>query len=175
MMSGRRVVVLTIGSLGVLAMGALVARAPRAVDVTGDKSGAAPAGAGAAPSKAPQAQVTTPEGTGSALTRGPDTAPPVVLTPRDVAALVSEASLMVRLHQLAETNPPLSLELARQGNARFPHTPAAPERAFIVVKSLVDMGRFKEAQQEARGMLKDYPHDPHTFDVQRHLLSNPLE
>ena len=82
---------------------------------------------------------------------------------------------MVRLHQLAETDPPLSLELARRGNARFPHSPDAPERAFIVTKSLVDMGRFKDAQQEARRMLKDYPNDPHTRDVQRHLLSNPLE
>jgi hypothetical protein len=73
-----------------------------------------------------------------------------------------------------ETNPPLSLRLAREGNARFPHTPDAPERAFIVVKSLVDMARFEEAQGEARKMLKDFPNDPHTLDVERHLLSNPL-
>jgi hypothetical protein len=37
------------------------------------------------------------------------------------------------------------------------------------------MGRFKEAQQEARLMLKNYPNDPQTLDVQRHLLSIPLE
>jgi len=88
--------------------------------------------------------------------------------------MVNEVALMVRLHQLGETNPPLSLRLAREGNVRFPHTPDAPERAFIVVKSLVDMARFKEAQDEARRMLKDYPNDPHTLDVERHLLSNPL-
>ena len=97
------------------------------------------------------------------------------LTARDLAALVNEAALMVRLRQLEETDPPLSLRLARNGNARFPNSPDAPERAFIVVKSLVDMARFKEAQQEARKMLKAYPNDPRTLDVERHLLSNPLE
>jgi hypothetical protein len=162
MMSRRRVVAMTMGSLGVLVVGGLVVRGgPRSVDRTGDETSVAPGGAVSAPS--------------SKADRDPNAAPPVVLRPRDVAALVNEAALMVRLHQLAETDSPLSLELARQGNARFPHTPDAPERAFIVAKSLVDMGRFKEAQQEARRMLKDYPNDPHTLDVERHLLAVPLE
>jgi hypothetical protein len=99
---------------------------------------------------------------------------PTPLTARDLA-IVDEAALMVRLRQLGETDPPLSLRLAREGNARFPNSPDAPERAFIVVKSLVDMTRFKEAQQEARKMLKNYPNDPRTLDVERHLLSNPLD
>ena len=165
------------GSLGVLALGALVARGgPRSVDGTRDRSPESPGGSDSpAPSTVPR-ETTTPDGPETTAIAGPDAAAhPAPLSPRDVAALVNEASLMVRLHQLAETDPPLSLELARRGNARFPHAPDAPERAFIVVKSLVDMGRFKEAQQEARRMLKDYPNDPHTFDVQRHLLSNPLE
>ena len=100
---------------------------------------------------------------------------PRPLTGRGLAALVSEAALMVRLRELGETDPPLSLRLAREGNDRFPNSPDAPERAFIVVKSLVDMARFKEAQAEARKMLKAYPNDPRTLDVERHLLSNPLE
>jgi hypothetical protein len=103
------------------------------------------------------------------------TAQPRTLTGRDLAALVNEAALMVRLRELGETDPPLSLRLAREGNDRFPNSPDAPERAFIVVKSLVDMARFKEAQGEARRMLKAYPNDPRTLDVERHLLSNPLE
>jgi TolA-binding protein len=162
MMSRPRVVVLTLGSLGVLAVGALVAHGgARSGDLSRDRRAQAPA---------------TPDGPGTTPIAGADAAArPAVLTARDAALLVSEAALMVRLHQLAETNPPLSLELARQGNARFPHSPDAPERAFIVAKSLVDMGRFKEAQQEARQMLKDYPNDPHTLDVERHLLAVPLE
>ncbi len=89
-------------------------------------------------------------------------------------ALLVEAALMARLHELGETNPPLSLQLAREGNARFPSSPDAPERAWIVVKSLVNMAQFKEAQAEARIMVAKYPNDPRALDVQRHLLTNPL-
>jgi hypothetical protein len=88
-------------------------------------------------------------------------------------ALLVEATLMARLHELGETNPPLSLQLAREGNARFPSSPDAPERAWIVVKSLVNMAQFKEAQAEARIMVAKYPNDPRALDVQRHLLTNP--
>ena len=164
---------LMMGTVGVLAMGALVARGGRrSVDGTRDGNAESPAGSDSlAPSTAPR-EATTSDRPGATATAGPDAA---TLTPRDVAALVGEAALMVRLHQLGETDPPLSLRLAREGNARFPRGPDAPERAFIVAKSLVDMGRFKEAQQEARLMLKSYPNDPHTLDVERHLLANPLE
>jgi hypothetical protein len=178
MMSRSRVVVLVSAGVGALVIGALVARGgPRAVDESRDGNAASSGGADSpTPSTARQGRATAPDGARTNVIGGPDaTGGPAVLTARDVAALVSEAALMVRLHQLGETNPPLSLELAREGNARFPHGPDAPERAFIVVKSLVDMGRFKEAQQQARLMLKNYPHDPHTLDVERHLLSNPLE
>ena len=48
---------------------------------------------------------------------------PAPLSPRDVAALVSEAALMVRLHQLGETDPPLSLELARRRKRALPSCP----------------------------------------------------
>jgi TolA-binding protein len=177
MMSRRRVVVLMMGSVGVLAIGALVARSgPRSVDGTTERSAESPGSSDSpAPSTAPE-KVTTPDGSGTTAIADPDgAASPVTLTSRDVAALASEAALMARLQQLGESNRPLSLQLAREGNARFPHGPDAPQRAFIVAKSLVDMGRFKEAQQEARLMLKNYPNDPYTLDVERHLLSNPLE
>ena len=172
-MSRTRVVALVIVSVGALAIGALVARGgPRGVGGTKDRTTVSSDGSDSpAPSTTPR-EATISDRPEATPTAGPDAA---ALTPRDVAALVSEATLMVRLHQLGETDPPLSLQLAREGNARFPHGPDAPERAFIVAKSLVDMGRFKEAQQEARLMLKNYPSDPHTFDVERHLLSIPLE
>jgi hypothetical protein len=163
-----------------LGIGALVAR-------RGSQSGAEVRTAEAA---APDPGVPMPVAT-SATPTGPPasagarppldgSAPEVAIRPqpptaRDLAAMVNEAALMVRLRQLGETDPPLTLRLAREGNARFPKSPDAPERAFIVVKSLVDMTRFKEAQEEARRMLKNYPNDPHTLDVERHLLSNPLE
>jgi hypothetical protein len=156
----------------VLGIGALLARGkPRPggndrTEVSAPNSGVPrPVAAPASGTTRPPPDGSTPEAT----------ARPPALTARDLSALVNEAALMVRLHQLGETDPPLSLQLAREGNARFPNSPDAPERAFIVVKSLVDMTRFKEAQEEARKMLKRYPNDPHTLDVERHLLSNPLE
>lgn len=163
----------------VLGIGALVARGKAwpggndRTEVSAPDSGVpAPIAAPAAPSGRPASDTTRPSPDGST----PEAAArPPILTARDLSALVDETALMVRLHELGETSPPLSLQLAREGNARFPNSPDAPERAFIVVKSLVDMTRFKEAQEEARKMLKRYPNDPHTLDVERHLLSNPLE
>jgi hypothetical protein len=166
------------GVAAALGIGALIARGgPRPAEERQQADGAS---AAAPPETAPAPTVARPsairtrpsDGSAPEAAAHPAAAP---LTARDLAALVNEAALMVRLHQLEETDPPLSLRLAREGNARFPNSPDAPERAFIVVKSLVDMARFKEAQQEARKMLKAYPNDPRTLDVERHLLSNPLE
>jgi hypothetical protein len=158
-----------------LGIGALVARGgPRSGDGTRkpEVAPSAPPVVSAPTTERPPAEAQKPAHDAAAVAT--DTRPPA-LTAKDLAALVNEAALMVRLHQMGETDPPVSLRLAREGNARFPHTPDAAERAFIVVKSLVDMARFKEAQDEARKMLKDYPNDPHTLDVERHLLSNPLQ
>jgi hypothetical protein len=160
-----------------LGLGAFVARGGQrsreeARKTHGVAASPTPAVASPAPSQRPSMGGTGGRGSDAAVV-GAGAQPP--LTANDLRALANEAALMVRLHQLGETVPPLSLRLAREGNARFPHTPDAPERAFIVVKSLVDMARFKEAQDEARRMLRDYPGDPHTLDVERHLLSNPLQ
>jgi hypothetical protein len=159
-----------------LGFGAFVARGGQrsheeARKTDGAPASSAPAVASPAPSQRPPIAGTPSARDGAVV--GADAQPP--LTAKDLRALANEAALMVRLHQLGETDPPLSLRLAREGNARLPRTPDAAERAFIVVKSLVDMARFKEAQDEARKMLKDYPGDPHTLDVERHLLSNPLQ
>ena len=82
---------------------------------------------------------------------------------------------MARLRALAGTNSPLTLQLAREGNIRFPDSPDAPERAWMVVKSLANLERFKDAHDEAAIMVKRYPGTSWSLDVQRHLLSNPLE
>ncbi len=164
-----------------LGIGALIARGgPRSAEERGKPTGASAGPEAATPGTTPAPAVarstsTHPSPTDASAPEGAARAVAPPLTARDLAALVNEAALMVRLRQLEETDPPLSLRLAREGNARFPTSPDAPERAFIVVKSLVDLARFKEAQQEARRMLRAYPNDPRTLDVERHLLSNPLE
>ena len=95
-------------------------------------------------------------------------------TGKDAGAILDEASLMAKLHELEASNPPLSLQLAREAVARFPNSPDAPEFEWNVAKSLANMGRSREAQEEARVMVKKYPGTSWTADVQRHLLSNPL-
>ena len=162
-----------------LGVGVLIARGgPRSAAERPEAVGAPPVADLPTPETAPAPPVDRPVSPGAVSRDGAPSeaaAQPRPLTGRDLAALVNEAALMVRLRQLGETDPPLTLRLAREGNDRFPNSPDAPERAFIVVKSLVDMTRFKEAQAEARKMLKAYPNDPRTLDVERHLLSNPLE
>jgi len=88
---------------------------------------------------------------------------------------LDEASLMKKLRALEGTNPPLTLRLAREGNRRLPDSPDAPERAWMAVKALANMENFREARDEARVMVKRYPGTSWSLDVQRHLLSNPLD
>ena len=87
----------------------------------------------------------------------------------------AEAALMAELRSLGSSDPERALELARDGNARFSTTGAAPERARIVVKSLVALRRFHEARDDARRMVAAYPRTPEALDVERHLLVYPLE
>ena len=94
---------------------------------------------------------------------------------RDAGAYPTEASLLAKLHELEETNPPLSLQLAREAVARFPDSPNAPEFEWDVVKALTNLERFREAQDEARIMVRRYPGTSWTNDIQRHVLSNPQE
>jgi hypothetical protein len=88
--------------------------------------------------------------------------------------LSDEGSLMAELHRLGETNPSLSLELAREGNDRFPRSADGAERGWILVKSLVNMGRFSDAKAEAEILVGHYRDTAWAADVERHLLSNPL-
>lgn len=86
---------------------------------------------------------------------------------------LDEATLMARLRSLGETAPLLSLQLARDGNARAPQSLDAPERAWFIVKSLVNLQRFEDARAEARTMVDAYRDTPFALDVERHLLVHP--
>jgi len=91
----------------------------------------------------------------------------------DAGKRLDEASLMAKLHDLAASDPPLSLQLAREAVARFPDSPNAPEFEWNVVKALANMERYKEAEDEARIMVKKYPGNDFAADVDRHLLNHP--
>lgn len=88
-------------------------------------------------------------------------------------ASLDEPSLMMELREMRQSDPELSLRLARDGNARFPGSADAAERASIVVKSLMRMGRGDEARAEARAMVDTYPDTPWAADVKHHMLDIP--
>jgi hypothetical protein len=90
-----------------------------------------------------------------------------------LATPLDESALMLELRQMRQSDPELSLWLAREGNQRFPSSPDAAERASIVVKSLMRMGRADEAMAEARTMIEQYPGTPWALDVKRHMLDVP--
>ena len=90
-----------------------------------------------------------------------------------VTAPLDESALMLELRQMRQSDPELSLRLAREGNERFPSSPDAAERASIVVKSLMRMGRADGAMAEARAMVEQYPGTPWALDVKRHMLDVP--
>jgi hypothetical protein len=86
---------------------------------------------------------------------------------------MDESSIMARLHELEFTDLEQSLDLAREGNDRFPDTPDAAERAWYVVRCLSRMGKFDEAKNEAKTMVERYPDTTWTSDVNRHVLAHP--
>jgi tetratricopeptide (TPR) repeat protein len=86
---------------------------------------------------------------------------------------LDEASLIATLHDLAASDPPRSLELAREAVARFPDSAIAPEFEWNVVKALANMDRYEEAAEEARRMLEKYPGNVFSDDVEHHLLNHP--
>jgi len=84
-----------------------------------------------------------------------------------------EQSLLTDLRDLAASDPPLSLKLAREAVERFPDSPNAPEFEWNVVKALFNMRQLEGAEQEARVMVAKYPDNPFTGDVVHHLLNHP--
>ena len=86
---------------------------------------------------------------------------------------LDETSLMTKLHDLAASDPPLSLRLAKEALDRFPDSPNAPEFNWNLVKALFNMGRLEEAQKEARVMVSKYPGNYFAGDVDHHLLNHP--
>jgi hypothetical protein len=88
---------------------------------------------------------------------------PVVPHPR---AMPNELQLMARLRGLKDKDPTAAIELAREGNRRFPDTADAAERASIVVHALSALGRPSEARGEAEEMVNHYPDDHWVREVE---------
>jgi hypothetical protein len=71
--------------------------------------------------------------------------------------LLDEPALMARLRWLRESDAALRVDLAREGNRRFPDTADAPERASILIHALATLGRSSEARGAAEEMVNHYP------------------
>jgi len=84
-----------------------------------------------------------------------------------------EPTVMAELRGLMFTAPASSLQIARDGNARFPDGPDAAERGWFEVRVLVLLDRFDEARHVARRLVQRYPDTQWANDVRRHLRSHP--
>lgn len=80
---------------------------------------------------------------------------------------LDEASLMQQLRALKDSDAERAIALAREGNQRFPDSPAAPERASILIRALASLGRSSEARGEAEDMVNRYPDSNWVREVER--------
>ena len=135
-----------------------------------------------APATSPETQAESPALPVAPAPAPPSASPPVAPPPprpvadgRDERPAPSEPALMATLREMGGTAPERSIALARDGQRRFAGSGDAPERAFIIVQSLVNLRRFHEAREEAREMVRKYPDNPFALDAQRHLLVYPLD
>jgi len=87
----------------------------------------------------------------------------------------TESALMAKLRDIGESDPELSIKLAKVGDERFPNSPDAAERSWRVTKSLVNLKRFHAARDYVKVMVEKYRGTSWASDVERHLLVNPLD
>jgi hypothetical protein len=99
----------------------------------------------------------------------PDPAPPVAPAPAPVSSPatalaasarpppVDESSLMTELRRVRSSDPERAVQLAEEGNRRFPDSPDAPERAAILVHALAAEGNHSDARRSAEEMVNHYP------------------
>ena len=90
-------------------------------------------------------------------------------------ALADEPGLMTQLRRLVDNAPGRTIELARGGQKRFPGSPDAPERSWMIARALVSLGRFEEACREARQLVRMHRDNVWALDAMRHLLLHPLD
>lgn len=99
-----------------------------------------------------------PQPVPAAKPRPPALVPPTAPVPSSApAGLLNEPQLMVRLRSIKDSNPAVAIDLARDGNRRFPDSADAPERHSILIHALANAERRSEARGEAEQMVNHYP------------------
>lgn len=94
-------------------------------------------------------------------------APAETTAPTPTASAFDEGELMRVLRSARGNDPGLAVELAREGNRRFPTSPDAPERASILIHALTDQGHASEARGEAEDMVNRYPDSAWVHEIER--------
>jgi hypothetical protein len=102
----------------------------------------------------------------------PAPSPPIAIdagpVTKPAAAPLSEAKLMEKLrHARAAGQHGLAIQLAREGNRRFPDSALAPERESILIHSLADNEQRTEARGEAEHMVNHYPDSDWVREIER--------
>jgi cytoskeletal protein RodZ len=87
-------------------------------------------------------------------------------TPSAANTPSDESQLMVQLRRVKETNLELAIQLARDGNQRFPKSADAPERASILIHALSGLNRPSEARGEAEDMVNRYPDSAWVHEIE---------
>jgi TolA-binding protein len=99
---------------------------------------------------------------------GPAANAPVDARPPSPPARPTEASLMERLRKArAAGQHALAIQLAREGNRRFPDSAFAPERHSILIHSLADNEQRTEARGEAEQMVNHFPDSDWVREIER--------
>jgi hypothetical protein len=122
------------------------------------------------------------EGVSSSPSATPAEAPAVVQATNSAAApppqpilppQSNEDSLADSMHRLESTDPAAALELARQGQRRWPDGPRAAEFAAIEVKCLYLLGKPSEGRGAAEAMVNKYRNSTWAFEVERQTGAHP--
>jgi hypothetical protein len=120
-----------------------------------------------APSPEPTPEPSTPVPPPAA--KAPEPAEP----PPSAAEVDDEVAFMHQLRLAAESDPARALDLARDGERRFPDGADAAERSTILIKSLAKQGRMSEARGEAEKMVAHYAGTPWAVEVEKQTGAHP--
>lgn len=144
----RRLVLLLVGATALVSLAFVGAAQLLSREAEPERPASAPNVPAELHDAAPVAQSTRPE-------RAVST--PIATSAAPTPPLPDEGSLMAELRAQKERDPKRALELAREGNRRFPNSPDAAERASIAIHALGALGFSAEARGEAEDMVNRYP------------------
>jgi len=150
-----------------IAIGAVVAWRATSTSSGPEPAPAPPPPAADAGAAAPPAGTSAPAPTAATARPAPPRPAPEQL------AKLGEAVLMARLRKVAGSDPAAAVELAREGNRRFPDSPDAPERESILIHALAALDRPSEARGRAEFMVNHYPASTWVREIEAFTGAHP--